>query len=194
MGVERPQGRNDAYERAARRSDVRFIDLTDYRAFREVGLRGLTVGEPSVLEHVTAMARAMRCSPMLVTTGLRLEEAAFCSPPRFRLAAPARNGSGGSNFRRHQGGQGAWHIAAAPFVPMFDAYIAVERAAAVAKFARRRGCHHRPIRSTAPHSGCAHCISLAVARWIWRSSHRMNAQGLLFALTMARPAKQRCSG
>src|SRR3546814_11164160 len=36
-------GRNNAYERAARRSDVRFIDLTDYRAFREVGLRGLTV-------------------------------------------------------------------------------------------------------------------------------------------------------
>jgi len=34
--------RNDAYERAARRSDVRFISLEDYRVFRDVGLRGLT--------------------------------------------------------------------------------------------------------------------------------------------------------
>ena len=36
-------GRNEAYERAARRSDVRFVDLADYQAFRDVGLRGLTV-------------------------------------------------------------------------------------------------------------------------------------------------------
>src|SRR3546814_1091624 len=34
--------RNDAYERAAKRSDVRFVTMDDYRIFREVGLRGLT--------------------------------------------------------------------------------------------------------------------------------------------------------
>src|SRR3546814_2527588 len=34
--------RNDAYERVARRSDVRFVTMDDYRIFREVGLRGLT--------------------------------------------------------------------------------------------------------------------------------------------------------
>src|SRR3546814_8590181 len=34
--------RNDAYERVARRSEVRFVTMDDYRIFREVGLRGLT--------------------------------------------------------------------------------------------------------------------------------------------------------
>ena len=34
--------RNEAYERAAKRSDVHFITLADYRVFRDVGLRGLT--------------------------------------------------------------------------------------------------------------------------------------------------------
>ncbi len=35
--------RNDSYERAAKRSDVRFVSLEDYRVFRDVGLRGLDV-------------------------------------------------------------------------------------------------------------------------------------------------------
>jgi len=33
--------RNQSYERAAKRSDLRFISLEDYRVFRDVGLRGL---------------------------------------------------------------------------------------------------------------------------------------------------------
>src|SRR3546814_4444757 len=34
--------RNDAYQRAAKWSDVRFVTMDDYRIFREVGLRGFT--------------------------------------------------------------------------------------------------------------------------------------------------------
>ncbi|MEQ1653731.1 MAG: site-specific integrase, partial [Hyphomicrobium sp.] len=33
--------RNQAYERAAKRSDVKFITIEDYRRFRDVGLQGL---------------------------------------------------------------------------------------------------------------------------------------------------------
>src|SRR3546814_21000033 len=69
-------GRNNAYERAARRSDVRFIDLTDYRAFREVGLRGLTVeGTERPGARDRNGARNALFADLLVTTGLRLEEA-----------------------------------------------------------------------------------------------------------------------
>lgn len=42
-GRGRMTGRNDAYERAAKRADVRFATLEDYRLFRDVGLRGLTL-------------------------------------------------------------------------------------------------------------------------------------------------------
>ncbi|WP_436430938.1 hypothetical protein, partial [Enterococcus faecium] len=71
-------GRNDAYERAARRSDVHFIDLTDYRAFREVGLRGLTVeGTERPGARDRNGARNALFADLLVTTGLRLEEASF---------------------------------------------------------------------------------------------------------------------
>src|SRR3546814_159147 len=68
--------RNDAYERVARRSDVRFVTMDDYRIFREVGLRGLT---PDGTERPGARDRnGLRnalFADLLVTTGLRLEEA-----------------------------------------------------------------------------------------------------------------------
>ena len=68
--------RNDSYERAARRSDVRFISLEDYRVFRDVGLRGLTVDG---IERSGARdrngARNALFAELLVTTGLRLSEA-----------------------------------------------------------------------------------------------------------------------
>ncbi|MGE6057362.1 hypothetical protein ACQJ2V_28445, partial [Klebsiella variicola subsp. variicola] len=68
--------RNDAYERVARRSDVRFVTMDDYRIFREVGLRGLT---PDGTERLGARDRnGLRnalFADLLVTTGLRLEEA-----------------------------------------------------------------------------------------------------------------------
>ncbi|WP_339485109.1 site-specific integrase, partial [Pseudomonas proteolytica] len=68
--------RNDAYERVARRSDVRFVTMDDYRIFGEVGLRGLT---PDGTERPGARDRnGLRnalFADLLVTTGLRLEEA-----------------------------------------------------------------------------------------------------------------------
>ncbi|MCH4554403.1 hypothetical protein MKW35_17415, partial [Aestuariibaculum sp. L182] len=63
--------RNDAYERVARRSDVRFVTMDDYRIFREVGLRGLT---PDGTERPGARDRnGLRnalFADLLVTTGL----------------------------------------------------------------------------------------------------------------------------
>src|SRR3546814_1136157 len=67
---------SDLYERAAKRSDVRFVTMDDYRIFREVGLRGLT---PDGAERPGARDRnGLRnalFADLLVTTGLRLEEA-----------------------------------------------------------------------------------------------------------------------
>src|SRR3546814_9027856 len=66
--------RNDAYERVARRSDVRFVTMDDYHIFREVGPRGLT---PDGTERPGARDRnGLRnalFADLLVTTGLRLE-------------------------------------------------------------------------------------------------------------------------
>lgn len=66
--------RNDAYERAPKRSDVRFVTLEQYRIFREVGLRGL---RPDGTERPGARDRnGLRnalFADLLVTTGLRLD-------------------------------------------------------------------------------------------------------------------------
>ncbi len=79
--------RNGAYERVARRSDVRFVTMDDYRIFREVGLRGLA---PDGTERFGARDRnGLRnalFADLLVTTGLRLEEA---SGLRYTLATSA---------------------------------------------------------------------------------------------------------
>lgn len=102
-------GRNDAYERAARRSDVRFIDLTDYRAFREVGLRGLTVeGTERPGARDRNGARNALFADLLVTTGLRSKRIppAHCRDSGWRCprgTSAAGRASGGT----HQGGQGA---------------------------------------------------------------------------------------
>src|SRR3546814_5639667 len=48
--------RNDAYERTAKRSDVRFVTMVDYRIFRAVGLRGRSE------EHTSELQALMRNS------------------------------------------------------------------------------------------------------------------------------------
>ena len=130
-------------------------------------------------------ARNALFADLLVTTGLRLEEASFL------LAAEIPVGGARAERQRRielpaaltKGDRGRSMLLPRRLLPVFDAYIAVERAAAVAKFAMRRGWPSTARSSyTAPHSGRAHCSSLAVARWTWRSSHRMNAQGLLLSL------------
>lgn len=50
--------RNEAYERAAKRSDVRFVQLDDYRVFRDVGLRGLAIdGSERAKDHRLSVVR-----------------------------------------------------------------------------------------------------------------------------------------
>ena len=151
-------GRNDAYERAARRPDVRFIDLTDYRAFREVGLRGLTVeGTERPGARDRNGARNALFADLLVTTGLRLEEASHL------LAAEIPVCDARSERQRRvelpaaltKGDRGRSMLLPRRLLPVFDAYIAVERAAAVAKFAQRRGWEaiDRPIFIHSPSFG-----------------------------------------
>lgn len=151
-------GRNDAYERAVRRSDVRFIDLTDYRAFREVGLRGLTVeGTERPGARDRNGARNALFADLLVTTGLRLEEASHL------LAAEIPVCDARSERQRRvelpaaltKGDRGRSMLLPRRLLPVFDAYIAVERAAAVAKFAQRRSWEaiDRPIFIHSPSFG-----------------------------------------
>jgi hypothetical protein len=192
-------GRNEAYERAARRSDVRFVDLADYQ--RLPGRRTARPdrrGRPSVLEHVTAMARATRCSPICWSPP-------DCASKRHPLlAAEIPVGDARAERQRRvelpaaltKGDRGRSMLLPRRLLPVFDAYIAVERAEAVAKFASAVAGKPSTARSSSTPliRADAHCISLAVARWTWRSSHRMNAQGLSFAMTMERHAKLRSSG
>jgi hypothetical protein len=62
--------RNQAYERAAKRSDVTFITIKDYRRFRDVGLLGLDVDGN---ERVGALdrngSRNALFADLLITTG-----------------------------------------------------------------------------------------------------------------------------
>ena len=71
-GRGRIVARNDAFERGAKRSDVRFVSLEDYRRFRDVGLRGLA---PDGMERSGARDRnGLRnalFAELLVVTGLR---------------------------------------------------------------------------------------------------------------------------
>ena len=56
--------RNQAYERAAKRSDVKFITIEDYRHFRDGGFSGWPSMATSDPAPAIATAAAMRCSPI----------------------------------------------------------------------------------------------------------------------------------
>jgi integrase len=70
-GRSRMAARNNAFERCAKRSDVRFVSLEDYRRFRDIGLRGLA---PDGIERPGARDRnGLRnalFAELLVATGL----------------------------------------------------------------------------------------------------------------------------
>ena len=67
---------NRGYEPGARRHDMRFIDLERYLAFRDVGLRGgLPGGIEAPVWRGRHSERNVLFAELLVTTGLRLEEA-----------------------------------------------------------------------------------------------------------------------
>jgi site-specific recombinase XerD len=136
--------RNDAYERAARRSDVRFVTLNDYRIFRDVGLRGFRADgteRPGARDR-NGIRNAL-FAELLVTTGLRLEEASFLFA--FELSALDRPAARDRQAWLElpsaltKGERGRRVLIPRRLLEQVTAYLAVERASAVAKFQRRSG-------------------------------------------------------
>ena len=144
--------RNDAYERVARRSDVRFVTMDDYRIFRQIGLRGLT---PDGTERYGARDRnGLRnalFADLLVTTGLRLEEASGLLTAEV-VAIDRHDGSAQQLWLSlppplTKGNRGRSVLVPRRLLRQIVTYVAVERAACVAKFTARHGAasFDRPI-------------------------------------------------
>ena len=138
-GRVRVVARNDSYERAARRSDVRFISLEDYRVFRDVGLRGLTVdGAERPGARDRNGARNALFAELLVTTGLRLSEASFLLAVEItdlaRHAGRGRQARFELPYALTKGDRGRSILLPRRLLQQIRAYIAVERAHAITKF------------------------------------------------------------
>jgi site-specific recombinase XerD len=136
--------RNDAYERASRQSQVSFVTLDDYRLFHDVGLRGLLPngGERLGARDRNGLRNAL-FADLLVTTGLRLEEASFLFA--FELAVLDRPGASERQawldlpVALTKGDRGRRILIPRRLLEQVRAYIAVERASAIVKFERRSG-------------------------------------------------------
>ena len=147
--------RNDAYERVAKRSDVRFVTMDDYRIFREVGLRGLA---PDGSERPGARDRnGLRnalFADLLVTTGLRLEEASGLLAGDLSVIVPDGDENRQLWLRLPppltKGDRGRSVLVPRRLLRQIAAYIDVERAAGAAKFVARDGAARfdRPIHIT----------------------------------------------
>jgi site-specific recombinase XerD len=138
-GRVRVVAHNDSYERAARRSDVRFISLEDYRVFRDVGLRGLTVnGAGRLGARDRNGTRNALFAELLVTTGLRLSEASFLLA--VEVADLARRAAHGRQARFElpcaltKGDRGRSVLLPRRLLRQIATYIAVERTHATTKF------------------------------------------------------------
>ncbi|HVV51038.1 MAG TPA: site-specific integrase, partial [Polyangia bacterium] len=134
--------RNDACERAAKRSDVRFVTLEDYRVFRDVGLRGLTLeGAERPGARDRNGARNALFAELLVTTGLRLEEASSLFAAEVPGAAAAADRQIWLELPAGltKGERGRRVLLPRRLAQQISAYRAVERAAAVTKFHARGG-------------------------------------------------------
>lgn len=141
--------RNQAYERAAKRSDVKFITIEDYRRFRDVGLQGFAVdGAERPGARDRNGSRNALFADLLITTGLRLEEASSLLAIEIEDAIRAS-----SSAHRHDDGdkQVAFRLPAAltkgdkgrtiripaALLARLRSYMEVERANAAAKFQTR---------------------------------------------------------
>lgn len=137
-------GRNDAYEQAARRSEVSFVTHADYRVFRDVGLRSLLPdgGERPGARDRNGLRNAL-FADLLVTTGLRLEEASFLFASELavldRPDASDRQAWLELPAALTKGDRGRRILIPRRLLEQMRAYLAVERASAVAKFAERSG-------------------------------------------------------
>ncbi|TIS46129.1 MAG: integrase, partial [Mesorhizobium sp.] len=157
--------RNGAFERRAKRSDIRFVTLEDFRRFRDVGLRGLTpdgAERPGTRDR-NGLRNAL-FAEMLVITGLRLEEASFLLASEVD-ALPAF----GSSIRQTwfnlpagltKGERGRAILVPDGLIQRLRTYIRVERAHAVAKFKARQGWSlmERPIFVRRPVAGLASLV------------------------------------
>jgi site-specific recombinase XerD len=150
--------RNESYERAAKRSDVRFVSLDDYRVFRDVGLRGLASnGGARTGARDRNVARNTLFAELLVTTGLRLEEASFLLAFELDGLSKTASCSRQTWFKLPsaltKGDRGRRVLLPRRLLQQITAYIAVERTLAIAKFQSRSGWReidrpiliHRPI-------------------------------------------------
>ncbi|WP_287172348.1 site-specific integrase [Mesorhizobium sp.] len=141
-GRARIAARNDAYEPAVRRADVSFVTLGDYRRFRDVGLRGLLPdgGTRPGARDRNGIRNAL-FSDLLVTTGLRLEEASFLFASDLAVVGqpPGRQVWLELPDALTKGDRGRQILVPARLLEQVRAYIAVERSNAVAKFQRRSG-------------------------------------------------------
>lgn len=137
--------RNQAYERAAKRSDVKFITIEDYRRFRDVGLQGLAVdGSDRPGARDRNGSRNALFADLLITTGLRLEEASSLLAVEIEDAIRASaDGDKQVGFRLPaaltKGDKGRTIRIPASLLTRLRSYIEVERANSVAKFQARDG-------------------------------------------------------
>jgi len=132
--------RNDAYEPAARKADVSFVTLDDYRRFRDIGLRGLLPdGRTRPGARDRNGIRNALFSDLLVTTGLRLEEASslFTSDLVFADQRSGRQVWLDLPDAQTKGDRGRQILVPARLLEQVRAYVDVERAHAVAKFQQR---------------------------------------------------------
>ncbi len=137
--------RNQAYERAAKRSDVKFITIEDYRRFRDVGLKGLAVdaGERPGARDRNGSRNAL-FADLLITTGLRLEEASSLFAVEIEEAIRTNAGRDKQVAFRLQaaltkGYKGRTIRIPASLLVRLRSYLEVERANAVGKFRARGG-------------------------------------------------------
>lgn len=141
-GRARVVARNQAYEHAAKRSDVRFLALEDYGVFRDVGVRGLTadgIERPGARDR-NGLRNAL-FAELLVTTGLRLEEASFLLASELASLAPGASRGRQAWFSLPaaltKGDRGRRILLPRRLLQQIAAYIAVERAHATGKFKNR---------------------------------------------------------
>lgn len=133
-------GRNDAYELAARRADVSFVTLDDYRRFRDIGLRSLLPdGRARPGARDRNGIRNSLFADLLVTTGLRLEEATFLFASDLAVAGQQSGRQIWLDLpdALTKGDRGRQILLPARLLEQMRAYIGVERAHAVTKFKLR---------------------------------------------------------
>lgn len=144
---------NRARERGARQGNVRFLDIERFLLFRDVGLRGrLPDGRPDPAARSRNGERNALFAEVLVTTGLRLEEASslltlelphLTDVPAGARSVPVRLASATA-----KGVKGREYRLPVRLLRRMRHYVEVERANAAACLTTR-ACHVRMRRSIA---------------------------------------------